>query len=54
MKKERSFSDLAILSIRYRKFPSEIKSKHYGERVFMMAAIRYMNYLEDQAVKNKK
>lgn len=54
MKKERSFSDLAILSVRWRKFPSEIRIKPYGERAFMMAAIRYMSYIEDEAVKKKK
>ena len=54
MKKEKSFSDLAILSVKYNKFPSEIKIKPYGERTFMMAAIMYVNYIEEEAMKKNK
>ena len=54
MKKERSFSNLAILSVKYNKFPSEVRIKSYGERTFMMAAIMYVSYLEEESIKNKK
>ncbi len=53
MKKEWRYSNLAILVVKYRKFPSEIIVKPFGERIFMMAALRYMNYLEEEKLKNK-
>ncbi len=53
MKEDWRYSNLAILVAKYRKFPSEIRVKPFGERIFMMAALRYMNHLEEEALKKK-
>lgn len=52
MKSEEKWGRIAILSIKWQKFPSEIMDRSYGERIFMYASLRLMHDLEEEA--NKK
>ncbi len=46
MKGNIKWSKIAILSVKWQKFPSEIIARTYGEQIFMFASLRLMHDLE--------
>lgn len=49
MKGDIDWAYTALLSVKWQKFPSEIRDRPYGERMFMRASLRFMHDIGETA-----